>query len=60
MDLQLMLVARLKDGPSSRRFSFLLPSHQRGWPIFFSGLDMWVWVKLKPPGIGPQVLVHSI
>ena len=20
--------------------------------------DMWVWVQIKPPGIGPQVLVH--
>ena len=19
---------------------------------------MWVWVKIKPPGIGPRVLVH--
>ena len=21
-------------------------------------LSKWVWVKIKPPGIGPQVLVH--
>ena len=21
--------------------------------------SIWVWVKIKPPGIGPQVLVHA-
>ena len=27
------------------------------WDVFGSGV-IWVWVKIKPLGIGPQVLVH--
>ena len=26
--------------------------------FFFSPEFKWVWVKMKPPGFGPQVLVH--
>ena len=30
--------------------------HAAPCPLYFA--FMWVWVKIKPPGIGPQVLVH--
>ena len=38
---------------------FSTRGYLKGWLKSFRG-QVWVWVKIKPPGIGPQVLVLSI
>ena len=56
---RLLRVPRLRVG--GHHGGGLLPQHRQGGGVVGNGFvsqekrPTWVWVKIKPPGIGPQV-----